>query len=56
MCVPQRVQAVADDQRRHTPPIIREHIGLSGDFPWDRAAAAATGRRPLYLGRRRQAA
>jgi hypothetical protein len=33
----------------HTSPLSREHISLSGDFLWDRAAATAPGRRPLNL-------
>ena len=39
----------------HTSPVGWEHIALSGDFLWDRAAMSA-GRRPLNLGRSRQAA
>jgi hypothetical protein len=49
-------EMLADEQLGHTSPVTWEHIGLSGDFLWDRAAAASTGRRPLNLGRRRQAA
>ena len=33
----------------HTSPVSWEHISLSGDFLWDRAAATASGRRPLNL-------
>jgi TnpA family transposase len=33
----------------HTSPVSWEHISLSGDFLWDRAAAAASGRRRLNL-------
>jgi len=33
----------------HTSPLSWEHISLSGDFLWDRAAATAPGRRPLNL-------
>ena len=40
----------------HTPPRTWEHIGFSGDFLWDRAAATADRRRPLNLGRNRIAA
>ena len=35
----------------HTSPLSWEHISLSGDFLWDRAAATADKRRPLNLGR-----
>ena len=31
----------------HTSPLTWEHIGFSGDFLWDRAAATADRRRPL---------
>jgi hypothetical protein len=37
-------------------PLTWEHIGFSGDFLWERAAAAASRRRPLNLGRVREAA
>lgn len=47
---------VPDDLLVHTSPVGWEHIGLSGDFLWDRAAAVPMGRRPLNLGRRRHAA
>jgi len=40
----------------HTSPLTWEHIGFSGDFLWDRAAATAGHRRPLNLGRERAAA
>jgi TnpA family transposase len=40
----------------HTTPLTWEHIGFSGDFLWEHAAAAAAKRRPLNLGRVRQAA
>ena len=40
----------------HTSPLTWEHISLSGDFVWDRAAASAHTRRPLNLGRARAAA
>ena len=35
----------------HTSPVGWEHIAVSGDFLWDRAAAVSTERRPLRLGR-----
>jgi TnpA family transposase len=47
---------VADALLAHTTPLTWEHIGFSGDFLWENAAAAATKRRPLNLGRMRQAA
>jgi TnpA family transposase len=40
----------------HTTPLSWEHIGLSGDFLWDHAAATAAKRRPLNLGRARAVA
>ncbi len=40
----------------HTSPLSWEHISLSGDFLWDRAAATADKRRPLSLGPPRVAA
>jgi TnpA family transposase len=40
----------------HTSPLTWEHIGFSGDFLWDRAAATAGRRRPLSQGRARMAA
>jgi predicted nuclease of restriction endonuclease-like (RecB) superfamily len=40
----------------HTSPLMWEHIGFSGDFLWDRAAATAGHRRPLNLERERSAA
>jgi len=40
----------------HTSPLMWEHVGFSGDFLWDRAAATAAHRRPLNLGRERLAA
>ena len=40
----------------HTTPLSWEHIGLSGDFLWDHAAATTVRRRPLNLGRNRAAA
>jgi TnpA family transposase len=47
---------VADALLAHTTPLTWEHIGFSGDFLWESAAAAATKRRPLNLGRMRAAA
>ena len=40
----------------HTSPLTWEHIGFSGDFLWDRAAATAGQRRPLNLSSDRRAA
>ena len=40
----------------HTSPLTWEHIGFSGDFLWDRAAATADRRRPLRLGLNRMVA
>jgi hypothetical protein len=40
----------------HTSPLISEHIGFSGDFLKDHAAATAGRRRPLSLGRNAKAA
>ncbi len=40
----------------HTSPLTWEHIGFSGDFLWDRAAATAGQRRPLNLTRDKLAA
>jgi Tn3 transposase DDE domain len=37
-------------------PLTWEHIGFSGDFLWDRAAATASKRRPLDLRHMREAA
>ena len=42
-------EAVPDELLAHTTPLSWEHIGLSGDFLWDRAAATADKRRPLNL-------
>ena len=47
---------VPDALLAHTSPLTWEHIGFSGDFLWDRAAATADRRRPLNLGRGRMAA
>ena len=49
-------EGVDDALLSHTTPLTWEHIGFSGDFLWERAAAAASQRRPLNLGRMRQAA
>jgi TnpA family transposase len=49
-------EAVPDALLAHTSPLTWEHIGFSGDFLWDRAAATAGRRRPLNLGRGRTAA
>ena len=49
-------QAVPDALLAHTSPLTWEHIGFSGDFLWDRAAATAGRRRPLNLARGRLAA
>jgi Tn3 transposase DDE domain len=48
--------AVPDALLAHTSPLTREHIGFSGDFLWDRAAATAGRRRPLSQGRAPMAA
>ena len=40
----------------HTSPLTWEHIGFSGDFLWDRAAATAGRRRALNPARERNAA
>jgi TnpA family transposase len=49
-------QAVSAGLLAHTSPLTWEHIGFSGDFLWDRAAATAGQRRPLNLSRERMAA
>jgi TnpA family transposase len=49
-------QAVPEALLAHTSPLTWEHIGFSGDFLWDRAAATAGRRRPLNLSRLRAAA
>ena len=51
-----RGRAVPDELLPHTSPLTWEHIGFSGDFLWDRAAATAGHRRPLSSGRGRMAA
>jgi TnpA family transposase len=51
-----RGQPVPDELLAHTSPLTWEHIGFSGDFLWDRAAATAGRRRPLSQGRGRIAA
>ena len=47
---------VPPDWLAHTSPLTWEHIGFSGDFLWDRAAATAGQRRALNLGRESRAA
>lgn len=47
---------VDDALLAHTTPLTWEHIGFSGDFLWDRAAATASKRRPLNLRHMREAA
>ena len=49
-------EVVPDEWLTHTSPVGWEHVGLSGDFLWDRAAALPVGRRSLNLARRRDAA
>ena len=44
-------EPVSDELLGHSAPVGWEHIGFSGDFLWDRAAALPLGRRPLNLGR-----
>lgn len=51
-----RRHAVPAELLAHTSPLTWEHIGFSGDFLWDRAAATAGQRRPLNLGQGRMAA
>ena len=48
--------AVPAELLAHTSPLTWEHIGFSGDFLWDRAAATASQRRLLNLSRERMAA
>jgi TnpA family transposase len=47
---------VPDVMLAHTSPLTWEHIGFSGDFLWDHAAATADRRRPLRLGLGKMAA
>ena len=47
---------VPDELLAHTSPLTWEHIGFSGDFLWDRAAATADRRRQLRLGQNRMVA
>ena len=47
---------VPDALLAHTSPLTWEHIGFSGDFLWDRAAATADRRQPLRLGQGKRAA
>lgn len=49
-------ETVSDELLAHTSPVGWEHIGLSGDFLWERAASAPVGRRPLNLERQRRVA
>lgn len=49
-------EQVTDALLAHSSPVDWEHVGLSGDFLWDRASALPSGRRPLNLPGRRQAA
>ena len=51
-----RNQAASAELLAHTSPVTWEHIGFSGDFLWDRAAATAGQRRPLNLSREKRAA
>ena len=51
-----RGKSVPDALLAHTSPLTWEHIGFSGDFLWDRAAATADRRRPLNLSRGKMAA
>ncbi len=51
-----RSQAAPTSLPAHTSPLTWEHIGFSGDFLWDRAAATAGQRRPLNLSRESRAA
>ena len=48
--------AIPAELLAHTSPLTWEHIGFSGDFLWDRAAATAGHRRPLNLSSDRRAA
>jgi hypothetical protein len=43
-------ELVSEALLAHTTPLSWGHIGLSGDFLWDHAAATASSRRPLKLG------
>jgi hypothetical protein len=47
---------VSPELLAHTSPLTWEHIGFSGDFLWDRAAATAGQRRALNLGQERMVA
>jgi len=49
-------EAVSDELLAHTSSVGWEHIGLSGDFLWERAASIPVGRRPLNLERQRRVA
>jgi len=43
------LHSVPDELLAHTSPLAWEHIGFSGDFLWDQAAATAGQRRPLNV-------
>jgi hypothetical protein len=49
-------ELVPDELLPHTSPLSCEHISLSGDFLWERAAAFAPERRSLNLAMRRAVA
>ena len=51
-----RGQPVPQALLAHTSPLTWEHIGFSGDFLWDQAAATAGRRRQLNFRRPRAAA
>jgi hypothetical protein len=51
-----RGQSVPQVLLAHTSPLTWEHIGFSGDFLWDQAAATAGRRRQLNFRRPRAAA
>ena len=48
--------SISDDILVHASPVGWEHIALSGDFLWDRAAALAGRRRTLNFTQDRMAA
>ena len=50
------VEPLPPELLAHTSPLMWEHVGVSGDFRWDRAAATAGHRRPPNLGRETLAA
>ena len=51
-----REQPVPQALLAHTSPLTWEHIGFSGDFLWDQAAATAGRRRQLNVRRPKAAA